>query len=111
MVDITNIDIGKIVNNNNSNILDELDKRIEIRFLKEKKTSRTYIIGLEGFIEQKKDLEKITEKMKKKFATSLLEKTLDDGRVAFGLSGDHTKKVKEYLINEIKIPEDKIQGV
>ena len=35
-----------------ADILSEIDKKIRLRFLKEKKTSRTYIEGLEKFFNQ-----------------------------------------------------------
>ena len=50
-------------------ILNEIDKRIKLRFMKEKRTSRTYIEGIEKFFDEEK-IKEIMQQIKKKLSTS-----------------------------------------
>lgn len=109
ITDISNINFELVVKPGNTSIgiLTNLDKHVEIRFLKEKRTSRTYLIGLEDFVDEKQ-LDKVVKKMQTKLATGLKTGEVD-GKKTFGFNGDHVKFMKKYLVDELKIPSDKIQ--
>ena len=112
---------------NTFDILKEIDKRIKLRFLKEKRTSRTYIEGLEQFFteDQIKDM---VQKIKKKLSTSYFKRTDEDEdsddenkkktvtkqvkqkaiQIAHGFSGDHKERIIKILTEEYNIPREKI---
>jgi hypothetical protein len=107
-----------------TDILNEIDKRIKLRFLKEKRTSRTYIEGIEKFFDEEKTKE-IMLSIKKKLSTSYFKRVGDDSEdeddkkkqqkvktksneVSHGFAGDHKIRVKSILIETYNIPEDKI---
>ena len=103
-------------------IFRQIDKRITIRFLKEKRTTRTYIEGLEDFISE----DQINELIKKikKLGTSYLKRTDEDTEddkktktkksstsyIAHGFNGDHKTKIIKFLMEDYKIPKDKIHS-
>ena len=107
------------------NILNEIDKRIKLRFMKEKRTSRTYIEGIEKFFDEEK-IKEIMQQIKKKLSTSYFKRIGDDSEeesknkktivqkvtkdiyIAHGFSGDHKERIRTLLIETYKIPEDKI---
>jgi translation initiation factor 1 (eIF-1/SUI1) len=106
-------------------ILNEIDKRIKLRFMKEKRTSRTYIEGIEKFFDEDK-IKEMMQQIKKKLSTSYFKRVGDDTEedtkskknntqkvtkdiyIAHGFSGDHKERIKSLLIETYKIPEDKI---
>lgn len=107
-----------------TDILNEIDKRIKLRFLKEKRTSRTYIEGIEKFFDEEKTKE-IMQSIKKKLSTSYFKRVGDESDdeddkkkqpkvktksndVAHGFAGDHKVRIKSILIETYNIPEDKI---
>jgi translation initiation factor 1 (eIF-1/SUI1) len=85
-------------------ILNEIDKKIYIRILKEGKATRTYIEGLSTFYT---DLEckNIGNKIKKNLSTSYFYK---EENKSHGYNGDHKLRLKEILQKEYKIQSDKI---
>lgn len=107
------------------NILNEIDKRIKLRFMKEKRTSRTYIEGIEKFFDEEK-IKEIMQQIKKKLSTSYFKRTEDEvdedskskknnlqkttkaSDIAHGFSGDHKERIKSILVDTYKIPEEKI---
>ena len=88
-------------------ILMELDKKVTIKFLKEKKTNRTYITGLEGFLIDS-IIENITTDLKRRLGTGMLKKNIE-GIWMYGFQGDHRMAIKEYLVSKTNITEDKIK--
>jgi hypothetical protein len=106
-------------------ILNEIDKRIKLRFIKEKRTSRTYIEGIEKFFDEEK-IKEIMQQIKKKLSTSYFKRIGDDTEedskskkntiqkvtkdiyIAHGFSGDHKERIRNILIETYKIPEDKV---
>lgn len=102
MVDINNI----------GNTLDQfrdIDSKITLRLIKEKKTSRTYIEGLEKFMSLE-EIAKLISKMKKQLGTGSVEKEIQENKKTikiYGFGGDHRETIKEELIN-LAIAEDKI---
>ena len=109
MVDITNTNFGQTLKETNSAVLTNIDKCIEIRYMKEKKKSFTYVAGLENFIEKEKDIEKFTSMLQKKLACGQKQK-VENGKTSYGFNGDHIKNLKKIIMTELKVPEDKIKG-
>lgn len=107
-MNITNISIGNNLKSNDSNAIAEIDKHIEIKFLKEGRRNKTYIYGLSDYIENEKELKKCVEKIQKKLGTSVIEEE-KDGKKYYGFGGDHVNVLKTYAINELKISKDKIK--
>jgi translation initiation factor 1 (eIF-1/SUI1) len=85
-------------------ILNEIDKKIYLRMLKEGKATRTYIEGLERFFTDV-ECKEIGNKIKKKLSTSYFYKQENKSH---GYNGDHRLRLKEILQKEYKIPSDKI---
>jgi len=85
-------------------ILNEIDKKIYIRILKEGKATRTYIEGLYKFYEND-ECKEIANKIKKNLATSYFYK---EENKSHGFNGDHKLRLKELLQKNYKIPADKI---
>ena len=78
-------------------MFDEIDKKIIIRFEKQKKTSRTLITGLHYFFTNK-EIEKLMKTYMKKLGTGSLKTILDDGCVEIGFNGNHINTIKDDLI-------------
>lgn len=76
-----------------------LDKKIEMRYLKDGKAYRTFVFNLEHFIKEKKELDVIIHGIKKTFGTSCKYKETDFG-YGYGFAGDCSTKVKRYLIDK-----------
>lgn len=81
----------------------EIDKKVTIKFLKEKKTSRTYIQGIDGFLQQEK-IDEMVKDLKKKLGTGLFKN--ENG---YGFQGDHRDNIKKYLLSNTTIPDAKIK--
>lgn len=88
-----------------SNISQSLDKSktdvlseqiITLKFLKEKKTNRTYIRGLEFFI--KENLDKCVRDIKKSLGTGMNTKEID-GQIEYGFQGDHRDNIIKLLVS------------
>lgn len=79
-------------------ILYEVDKQITLKYKKEKKSSRTYIYGLEDFMEQK-EIEKICKLLKKNLGTGL-HITEEEGKNIYGFQGNFIDKISEFLISK-----------
>jgi translation initiation factor 1 (eIF-1/SUI1) len=89
-------------------ILNSIDRRIKLRFIKEKKASRTYIEGLEKFFDEE-TIKTLTKVIQKNLSTGYTAKT-DDNNVVIGhgYNGDHKERIKQFLITKYNIPADKI---
>jgi translation initiation factor 1 (eIF-1/SUI1) len=89
---------------NEQEILNEIDKKIYIRILKEGKATRTYIEGLHRFYgdDECKD---IGNNIKKNLSTSYFYK---EENKSHGFNGDHKLRLKELLQKKYKISTDKI---
>lgn len=89
-------------------ILKQIDKKIIIKYMKEVRTSRTYIFGIHNYIRTKEERDKFVKHIKKSLGTSVIEKNDGDG-VVYGFAGEHIKYIYDYIvknnicpINEIK---------
>ncbi len=103
-------------------IFKQIDKRVTIRFLKEKRTTRTYIEGLEDFLteEQINDLIKKIKKLGTSYLKRTDEETEDDKKtktkksttpaIAHGFNGDHKTKIIKILMEDYKIAKEKIHS-
>lgn len=76
-----------------------LDKKIEMRYVKDGKAYRTFVFNLEHFIKGKKELDEIVHGIKKTFGTSCAYKETEFG-VGYGFAGDCSTKIKRYLIDK-----------
>lgn len=81
-----------------------VEKKIEMKYIKDGKTYRTFILNLEYFIEDEKMLDKIINDMKKSFGTSCIHKLTDFG-AGYGFSGDLEARIKSQLKSKYLIPE------
>jgi translation initiation factor 1 (eIF-1/SUI1) len=89
------------------NILNEIDKHIRIRFLKEGRASRTYIEGLEGFFTTEQ-VKEIINNIKKSLSTGYFCKN-EDNNISHGYNGDHMERIRKILVDKYKVPSDKIK--
>jgi len=130
----------EIYSNNDININVIVEKKITLKFFKECRTSRTYVIGLENFFddEQINDMNKY---FKKKLGTSLLKKELEntnkkntintikqtqneetsaqeidvekkcEKRYEYGYQGNHINTIQKILIDHYSVSPDVIDSV
>jgi translation initiation factor 1 (eIF-1/SUI1) len=102
MVDVNNI-------GGTFNQFEELDKKITIKLLKEKRTSRTYIEGLDKFFDTTA-VEKICSNLKKQLGTGFVERDIQENHKTikiFGFNGDHRSRIKKVL-EDAGIDDEKI---
>lgn len=107
-MDISNLTIGTNTRERDANIMTEIDKHVEIKFLKKGRHKKTYVFGLHDFIEKEKDLKKGIEALQKKLGTSVVEEE-EDGKKGFGFGGDHVAEIKKLIQTDFKIPKEKIR--
>jgi len=81
------------------NVITEIDKKIIIKFMKEIKTSRTYIHGLESYVKQE-DIPNFIKTLQKSLGTSSLKKQDDDNNNIYGFAGDHIETIYDYIIKK-----------
>lgn len=79
-------------------ILKEIDKHIKIKYMKEGRSSRTYIYGLNNYIESTKKIKEFIQNIKKLLGTSSIEQKDNANNSVCGFAGDHVKFINEYLI-------------
>lgn len=110
-MNVSELTIGNNLKSKDSNLMTEIDKHIEIKFLKEGRRNKTYIYGLSDYMtgdNKDTNLTKFVEKLKKKLGTSMVEEE-KDGKKYFGFGGDHVDVIKNIIIADLKIPRDKIK--
>ena len=94
--------------------LAEIDRKINLKFIKEKKTSRTYISGLETFLPKKLDREKLCQDLRKVLGTGSnivqdeKEKPIGETKEKYGFQGNHIDRIATFLTKKYNIPQDKI---
>lgn len=84
---------------NEENILKQIDRKLTLKYMKEIKTSRTYIFGLDNYIKVKEDLNDFIKKLKKSLGTSVIVKEAESGQ-AYGFAGDHVKYIYDYIVKK-----------
>lgn len=104
IMDLSNLELGKDCD---KELFDNIDKKIKLRFEKQKKTSRTLIEGLHYFFTSE-ETDVFCQKMKKKLGTSCLKTILPDGTTEIGFNGDHRMTLKKLFIEELHIDKDQI---
>ncbi len=92
-----------------SNILAKIDRKIIIKFMKEGKTSRTYIFGLDQYIYNKDDILKFIKPLQKSIGTSLIEKLDEDNKLVFGFGGNHIQVLYDAIIKKNICPKNEIK--
>lgn len=80
-------------------------KKIEFKYIKEKRCMRTYVLNLEHFVQEEKDREELMTKLKKALGTACVYKETDFG-FGYGVSGDFSVKIKAYLIDNKIVTKD-----
>lgn len=83
-----------------NNILNLLDKKIVLKFMKEGKTSRTYIIGLDRFFTKQDELDKFCKDLQKMLGTSFLKRTVENNQNHYGYAGNHIERIYDILIDK-----------
>lgn len=82
---------------NENDILNKINKKIGLHFEKEKRTCRTYIIGLKNFLNEE-ELEKTKKKLQKSLGSGAAANEYGD----YGFNGDYTKdNSKKTIIKNI----------
>jgi len=80
------------------NLLKQIDRKIIIKFLKEGKTSRTYIFGIDGFIKSQQEIDTFIKKLQKTLGTSLITKQSDTNTPVYGFGGDHIRTIYDFIL-------------
>ena len=77
-----------------------LDKKIELKTIKQKKTIRTFVFGLEVYIEKPTQMNKIIKELKTNLGTSCVNMNIDNFGFGYGFCGEHIDRIKTYLIDK-----------
>ena len=91
------------------NILNEFDKKVIIKYKKVKNKNKTYVYGLDKIITEKSKLEDFLKKIKKKLGCGGVFDVDEEKNNFIEFMGDHRTKIKEILVEEKVISEDKIE--
>jgi hypothetical protein len=89
-------------------LLKQIDRKLVLKFMKEGKQSKTYIIGLENYLKPEDQLTFIKD-IQKKLGTSLLKKMTEDNKPIYGLGGDHVNTVYDVVLKKNIAPEKEIK--
>ena len=92
-------------NTNEENKLCLVDKKIEFRYIKEKRTSRTYIFNLDHYIKDDEKVKLLLISLKKTLGTACIKKENEFG-VGYGFNGDFTARITQYLIDNKIVTKD-----
>src|SRR3989338_7307201 len=85
---------------------DDIDKKIKLKYIKDKKSKRTFISGLHSFMSIEK-IDEIISALKKNLGAGVTIKETDNGK-EYGFQGQHADTIKIYLIEECKISKESI---
>lgn len=90
-----------------SKTIQEIDKKVVIKYYKLKNKAKTRVYGLEDFIDEK-EMEKIMKNVKKKLGCGGTF-TEDENKIKnIEFQGDQRDNIKEILISNTNISEEKI---
>lgn len=93
--------------NNSKNVkIDNINNKVIVKYLKDKKSKRTFISGLHHFMNPE-EIKKFIVVLTKKLGAGMCTKETDDGSFEYGFQGDHIEKIQTFLI-ENKIPKEAI---
>lgn len=94
------VDISNIQKKATNNILTDIDRHVYLKFLKEKKTSRTYICGLHNFMTNE-EIDKFVKSLKKTLGTGENEKKAEKANTfEYKFQDDCKDKIKKYLVTK-----------
>lgn len=93
---------------NSQNVLEGLDQKITIKFKKFKGKNKTYIYGLESLLDNQK-LDDFLRKIKKKLGCGGVLTEDEDKIQMIEFMGDHRLKIKEIILEDKLIEENKIE--
>ncbi len=93
---------------NQQNILNELDKKIILKYRKIKGKNKTHIYGIEKVLDAEK-LEDFLKKIKKKLGCGGVVSEDEEKTYVIEFMGDHRLKIKEMLLEEKVLPSNKIE--
>lgn len=94
--------------NTDTNILEQIDRKLIIKYMKEGRASRTYVYGLMSYINSEEDIMKHMKKLQKSMGTSLFKTYDDKKKIIIGLGGEHIRTIYEYIIKNNICPENEI---
>ena len=80
-------------------------KKLEFKFIKEKRASRTYIYNLEHFVKDEQELKNLVRNIKISLGTSCIKNDTEFG-TGYGFNGDFAPKIKAYLLNQRIVDKD-----
>jgi len=93
---------------NQQTVLEELDKKITLKFKKFKGKNKTFVYGIENILDEQK-IEDFIKKIKKKLGCGGVFTEDEDNVKMIEFMGDHRIKIKELIIEDKLISEDKIE--
>jgi len=85
---------------------ESINNKVEVRHLKVKKHLRTYISGLQNFM-QEEDKMQFLLILKKKLGAGMETKDTETG-VEYGFQGDHKDRIKQLIIESKKVKKEDI---
>jgi translation initiation factor 1 (eIF-1/SUI1) len=97
------MDLSTISTNRPTDI-NNISSKIDIKYLKERRSKRTYISGLHHFLTEE-EIQKLILTLKKKIGAGVDEKDTDNGK-EYGFQGDHVRKMKGYIMDNTKLSKD-----
>lgn len=92
-----------------TNILNQIDRKLIIKYMKEGKSSRTYIYGLSSYIDSEDQIMNHAKKIQKSLGTSILKRHDDDNKIIIGFGGEHIRTIYEYIIKNNICPINEIK--
>jgi hypothetical protein len=102
------MNIDQIAVGKSNDTLTNIDTKITSSFVKEGKTTRTYIANLDLIVPDAEKRKAICKKIKIDLGTNGVQVTGETGRISYGFNGSHAKSIKRILIKHFSIPESKI---
>ena len=96
--------------NKHTSILKQIDCKVDIFYLKIEgdRKARTYISGLQTFIKDPNEENKIAKSIQKTLSTGYYKRINEDQSYHHGFNGDYKLRIKNLLITLYNIPKDKI---
>ena len=92
----------------NKDILSQIDRKLLVKFMKEGRNSKTYVIGLDYYMKPDTHLNFCKDLQKKKLSTGMI-KRMDDNKTTYVFAGDHRDKIIEELIKTKLVPKNEIK--
>ena len=80
-------------------------KKIEFKYIKEKRCMRTYILNLEHHIQDDATRANLMTRLKKALGTACVYKETEFG-FGYGINGDFKKKITSYLVDNNIVPKE-----